>query len=263
MLAVTLCLQYGAPGRYTRQHPWHSTAFTAGGDLRPDHLARFARALEAIDALGMVAFVGYFYFGQDEHILAEAGVRRAVENASGWLLDAGHTNVVVDVVNECNVPRYEHEIMTPPRVHELIQQVKAIRRNGRRLPVGTSFTPGVAPTEAVVRELDLLLLHGNGCRVPGHLSYVLNRARAVPGARPQPLVVNEDDTFGFDDPGANLYQATALHASWGYYDNGPGTRGSLTPSNYHDGFQNPPINWAINTDLKRGFFGAVKEITGA
>src|SRR4051812_32658371 len=118
VLAVTLCLQYGAPGRYTRQHPWHSTAFTAGGDLRPDHLARFARALEAIDALGMVAFVGYFYFGQDEHILAEEGVRRAVENASGWLLDAGHTNVVVDVVNECNVPRYEHEIMTPPRVHE-------------------------------------------------------------------------------------------------------------------------------------------------
>ena len=48
---------------------------------------------------------GYFYFGQDEHILAEAGVRRAVQNATGWLLDAGHTNLLVDVVNECNVPR--------------------------------------------------------------------------------------------------------------------------------------------------------------
>lgn len=66
----------------------------------------------------------------------------------------------------------------------------------------------------------------------------------------------------FDRPDSNLLQATRLRVSWGYYDNGPGTLGSLTPSNYHDGFQNPPINWAINTDLKRAFFGQVKEITG-
>ena len=27
--------------------------------------------------------------------------------------------------------------------------------------------------------------------------------------------------------------------------------------------QNVPVNWTINTDRKRGFFGKVKEITGA
>jgi len=28
------------------------------------------------------------------------------------------------------------------------------------------------------------------------------------------------------------------------------------------GFQTPPVNWAINTDLKRAFFTRVAEITG-
>jgi hypothetical protein len=27
--------------------------------------------------------------------------------------------------------------------------------------------------------------------------------------------------------------------------------------------QNVPVNWGINTDRKRGFFGKVKEITGS
>jgi len=42
--------------------------------------------------------------------------------------------------------------------------------------------------------------------------------------------------------------------SWGYYDQGQ--------SNYRDGFQSPPTNWAINTGRKKAFFNKVAEIVG-
>jgi hypothetical protein len=49
---------------------------------------------------------------------------------------------------------------------------------------------------------------------------------------------------------------TALreHVSWGYFDPGK--------NDYDNGFQCPPINWSINTYLKRQFFTTVKEVTG-
>ena len=51
----------------------------------------------------MVAIVGYFYFGQDQRVKDEAAVRRAVTNATNWLLDGGYRNVLVEVDNECDV----------------------------------------------------------------------------------------------------------------------------------------------------------------
>ncbi len=92
--------------------------------------------------------------------------------------------------------------------------------------MGTSFTPGSAPTEAVSRGVDVVMLHGNGCRFPGQLTGVIHRARAVPSYTPKPLLINEDDKFAFDRPDSNLLQATRLRVSWGYPDNGPGTLGA-------------------------------------
>ena len=39
---------------------------------------------------------------------------------------------------------------------------------------------------------------------------------------------------------------------------GAGARGD-----YENGYQLVPVNWRINTERKRGFFGLVKEITGS
>ncbi len=48
--------------------------------------------------------MGYFYFGQDGHILGE-DVRCAGRwTATGWLLDQGYTNILVDVANERRAP---------------------------------------------------------------------------------------------------------------------------------------------------------------
>ncbi len=47
--------------------------------------------------------------------------------------------------------------------------------------------------------------------------------------------------------------ALASCASWGLYDQGT--------NNYHDGFQSPPVDWAINTQREQDFFRLVSEIT--
>jgi hypothetical protein len=87
----------------------------------------------------MVAILGIFYFGQDQNVKDEAAVKAAVDNTVDWVFDNGYRNSLIEVNNECNVRAYEHEILMPARVHELIERVKARTRGGRRLLVGTSY----------------------------------------------------------------------------------------------------------------------------
>lgn len=262
LLAMTLCLQGGCPESYRKIQPWVNTAFTAEGELRPAYLARLRRILDRLDELGMVAIVGLFYFAQDERLLDEQAVRAGVDNAVGWLLDNGYRNVVVEIANECDVPRYEHEVLQPGRIHELIEQARDITRNGRRLLVGTSYRGRSIPGEQVLAVSDLALLHGNGVVDPAFIAEMVARTRALDTYRPMPIVFNEDDHYQFDQPTNNLIVATENHASWGYFDAGPGAGGLGARSDYVEGYQNVPVNWRINTDRKRGFFGLVREITG-
>jgi hypothetical protein len=101
-------------------------------------MARLEKILDKADELGMVAIVGFFYFGQDQRVKDEEAVRRAVLNATNWILDKGYRNVLVEVNNECNIS-YDHEILKPRRITELIALVQRQERNGRRLLVSTSF----------------------------------------------------------------------------------------------------------------------------
>ena len=114
----------------------------------------------------------------------------------------------------------------------------------------------------MLRVADVALIHGNGVTDPAFIGEMVERTRAVPTYRGQPIVFNEDDHFDFEKPSNNMLVATKYHASWGYFDAGPGAGGSSARSDYVEGYQNVPVNWGINTDRKRGFFGKVKEITG-
>jgi len=253
LLAFTINLQGGSPQGYSKSQPWHNSAIAPTGELRPDYLGRLERILDRADELGMVAILGLFYFGQDHRLADEAAVRRAVDNAVDWVLDRDYRNVLIEVNNECNV-RYDHAILQPERVHELIEQVKSRQRDGRRLLVSTSYG-GTIPGENVVRAADFLLLHGNGVGEPERLAEMVRQTREVPGYRPMPIVVNEDDHFEFDQPRNNLMAAVSEYCSWGYFD--PGA------SDYLDGYQCPPVNWELSTARKREFFSRLKEITGA
>ena len=126
-------------------------------------------------------------------------VVRAVDRATDWIFDGGYKNVLIEVNNECDVA-YDHAILKPDRVHDLIEHVKARSREGRRLLVGTSYGGGTVPGENVVRSSDFLLMHGNGVRDPARIAAMVRAARAVPGYRPMPILFNEDDHFDFDRP---------------------------------------------------------------
>jgi len=255
LLGFTINLQGGSPEGYSKEQPWHNSAIEADGSLRTDYMQRLERVLNKADDLGMAVILGYFYFGQDERLRDEAAVLRAVDQATEWLLDRGYQNVLVEINNECNV-RYDHEILKPARVHELIERVKKrSERDGRRLLVGTSYGGGTIPGENVVRVSDFLLLHGNGVSEPDRIAGMVRKTRAVPGYSPKPILFNEDDHFAFDRPTNNFTAAITEHASWGYFDPGK--------NDYADGYQSPPVNWGINTKRKRAFFQLLADVSRA
>ncbi len=255
LLAFTVNLQGGSPEGYSKTQPWENTAIDPAGNLRPAYMERLSRVLARADELGMVVVVGYFYFGQDQRVKDEAAVRRAVENATNWLLGTGRRNILVEIANECSSGDYGHEILKPARVHELIEQAKSVTRNGRRLLVSTSFEGFVPATDNVVKASDFLLLHGNGPENPAGIRKLIRASRSVPSWRPMPVLINEDDHFRFNEPDNHMMAALSEYASWGYFDPGK--------SDYVEGNQCPPVNWGINTERKRQFCALLKEVTGA
>lgn len=255
LLAFTINLQGGSPTGYAQDQPWHNSALETDGALRPDYLGRLERILDKADALGMVVILGYFYFGQDQRLRDEAAVLRATDQATEWLFDRGYRNVLVEINNECNV-RYDHAVLRPERVHELIERVKSKARDGRRLLVSTSYGGGTIPKENVVRAADFLLLHGNGVSDPDRIAEMVRKTRAVPGYRPKPILFNEDDHFDFDQPKNNFSAAISERASWGYFDY------RMKGEGFDEGFQSVPVNWGISSARKRGFFRLLSEISG-
>jgi hypothetical protein len=255
LLAFTINLQGGSPEGYSKTQPWDTSGIAPDGSLYPAYMHRLGRILDRADELGMVAIVGYFYFGQDQRVKDEPAVRRAVANATDWLLEHGYRNVLVEIANETNVRAYDHDILKPPRIHELIDAVKGMTRNGYRLLAGTSWGGNAIPQANVVKVSDFLLIHGNGVKDPNRIAEMVRQTRAVEGYRSMPVLFNEDDHFDFDQPRNNMAAAISEYASWGYFD--PGA------SNYADGYQCPPVNWGINTDRKKSFFRFLREVTGS
>lgn len=257
LLAITVNFQGGSPEGYSKSQPWISGAFSEDGSLRPEFAARMKRVLDAADANGMAVILGYFYFGQDQRLKDEAAVIHATDEATNWILAGGWKNVLVEVNNETNIKAYDHDILRPARIHELIERVHNTERDGRHLLVGTSYGGGAIPKENVVRATDFLLLHGNGVKNPARINEMIKQTRAVAGYKPMPILFNEDDHENFDQPTNNFAAAIADHVSWGWFDFR--RKGEAL----EEGYQSPPVNWGISSARKRAFFGYLSEITGA
>src|ERR1043166_3508979 len=151
----------------------------------------------------MVVILGIFYFGQDERLKDETAVIRAVDQTVDWLFARGDRHVLIEINNECNV-RYDHAILKPDRVHELIARVRARTKDGHRFLVGTSYGGGRIPDDNVVKGSDFILLHGNGVSDPARIGEMVRKTRALPAWHPMPIVFNEDDHFDFDRPENNF-----------------------------------------------------------
>ena len=256
LLAFTINLQGGSPQGYSKDQPWHNSAIETDGSLRPDYLARLERILDKADQLGMVVILGYFYFGQDQRLRDEAAVLRATDNATRWLSEHAYQNVLVEINNECNV-RYDHPILRPERVHELIQRVREKAGRRRRLYAGTSYGGGALPKENVARVSDFLLLHGNGVSDPDQIAEMVRQTRRLPGYFPKPILFNEDDHFAFGQPKNHFVAAVSEHASWGYFDF------RMKGEGFNEGYQSVPVDWGIGSERKHGFFRLLAEMTGS
>lgn len=255
LLAFTINFQGGSPEGYSKVQPWINSAFRPDGSLRPEYLERMGRIIDFANELGMVVILGYFYFGQDQRLADEAAVIRAVDDATRWVLDRGWRNVIIEIDNECNV-KYDHEILKPARIHELIHRVKQASGSGDRLLVSTSYGGNKVPNENVVRAADFLLLHGNGVKDPKRIGELVKLTRQVPGYTPKPILFNEDDHFDFDAPSNNFTSAIEAYAGWGYFDY------RMKGEAFNDGYQSIPANWTISSARKAGFFRLLAEITG-
>jgi hypothetical protein len=254
MLAFTLNLQGGSPIGYGNR-AWINSTFDEKGNLREAYMNRLERILDRADELGMVVILGYFYFGQDQYLEDEAAVIRASDNATRWIQKKGYRNILVEINNETNV-RYDHPILQPDRVHELIRRVQESSSDGDRLLVGTSYGGDVIPLPNVVKEADYLLLHGNGVDDPARITAMVEATKSVEGYTPKPILFNEDDHYDFEQDENNLSAAVKAYASWGYFDF------RRSGEAFEEGYQSVPVEWGIHSDRKKAFFNKVKEITG-
>ncbi len=255
LLSFTLNLQGGSPFGYSQDQPWYNSAFFENGDLRSEYMDRVEKILDRADELGMVPILGLFYFGQDERLKDEKAVINAVDSVMDWLLGKGYKNVLIEINNECNI-RYDHEILKPGRVHELIERAKKKQKNGYGLYVSTSYGGGFVPLPNVVKSADYLLLHGNGVSDPNRIVGMVEETRKVEGYSPKPILFNEDDHFDFEKDRNNFVAAVSAYASWGYFDF------RKKDEEFEVGYQSVPVDWGINSERKKGFFDLLKEIVG-
>ena len=251
LLAFTINFQGGSPEGYSKGQPWDTGGYFPDGGLRPEYARRMQQIIDRADSLGMVVILGCFYFGQDQRLKDEAAVKNAVRQTLEWVKRRGYRNVLIEIANECNIPAYDHAIIKPDRMPELIN----LAREMKVAPVGTSWGGNKVPTAEVTAVSDFTLIHGNGVKDPNRIKRMVEETRALPTYRPMPILFNEDDHFDFDQPVNNFVKAVEAYASWGYFDPGK--------SDYEDGYQCPPVNWGLNTPRKKAFFQLLKEMTGA
>jgi hypothetical protein len=255
LLSFTINLQGGNPRGYSTDQPWYNSAYYEDGSLRADYMNRLELILTRADELGMVPILGLFYFGQDEHMKNEAAIRNGINNVLNWLLVRNYRNVLIEINNECDI-NYDHDILKPERVGELIEMVKQKTRNGFRYYAGTSFSGGAIPVPSVISVSDFILMHGNGVSNPDDILAMVQKVRDSHAYTPKPVLFNEDDHYGFDSDWNNFSAALKGYASWGYFDY------RRTNESFENGYQSVPVDWGIDSDRKKAFFTLLKEITG-
>jgi len=255
LLSFTINLQGGSPQGYSKDQPWYNSAFYEDGTLIPSYMSRLEKILDKADELGMVPIVGLFYFGQDEKLKDEKAVINAVNKTLDWLFKKSYRNILIEINNECNI-EYNHKILQPERVHELIELVKNRKEKGYRFYAGTSYGGGFIPLPNVIKSSDFILIHGNGVGNPDDIAAMVDKTRKVEGYTPKPILFNEDDHFDFEKEHNNFTAAIKNYASWGYFDY------RMKDESFEEGYQSVPVDWGINSERKKGFFELLKDITG-
>ncbi len=254
--SFSLNMQGGSPTGYGNFN-FLNPGFHPDGSLMEPYMKRLDKILKKADELQMVVFLGIFYFGQDQNLKDEQAIIVATNNLVDWLFEKEYRNVIIEINNETNPKSYDHEILKPNRVYELVKMVRNKEKKGYRYLVTTSSPAPLPLIKSVVDESDLILFHANALRTTQKFQNKIEEAKEIKGNRKMPIVINEDDNYGFVGDTCHFEIAIKNHISWGYFDY---RRKGV--SDTKEGFQSVPVDWRINSENKKAFFNKVKELTG-
>ncbi len=245
--SFTLNMQGGQPGGFENwyQH-FINRGYNEDGTLHPGYMKRLKRILDKADDMGMIVMLGYFYWGQDQHLKSKESVLAATRNLTEWLVEQNYTNVLVEVSNECDIATTSHEILYYRRVHELVRLVQEVSQG--KLLASASMVVHPTQTNAMLDTCDYVLFHGNGVNDPMEIRSIAKAIRENPHYRGTPLVVNEDDHFDFEKDVNNMKECVRHKIGWGYFD--------------WPGYQKVPNSWEIDTPRKKAFFDLLQEMVG-
>jgi hypothetical protein len=253
LLAVTVCLQ-GGGAIYTRPFPYEqyiNSAYDPQGHLKPSYMARLERILDRAAELEMAVILGLAYFGADQRYIESLGaVRTMTDELVDWLAERDYRHVLIEIANErTHIRTRGGNVEALELMERMRERSAAAYRDGFRLLCSTSLGGGGMHDEAHLRAMDFILVHGNGQSPEQHVEMIRAiRESEAWREQPKPIVFNESHTDT-----SSLWACAEEHASWGYFDQGT--------NNYRDGYQTPPVDWGINTEQKRRFFGLLREIT--
>ena len=255
LLAFTLNMQGGSPYGYGNKK-CINPGFHSDGRLMIPYMNRLENILRKADELNMVVILGLFYFGQDQFLKDEKAVINAVRNVRNWQLKKGYQNVMIEIANECDHKDYDHAILRPDRISELINLVKDKKKNGNRLLASTSFTGRKVPNDPVIKASDFLLIHGNGAKNTADIQRLIDHTKASKAYQNIPIINNEDDHYDFEKETNNMIVSIKNYVSWGYFD-----FRFKGETDINEGYQTIPVNWDISSTRKKAFFAKLREIT--
>jgi len=277
LLSFTVNLQ-GGGHIYVKPYPYDeyiNSAYDPQGDLKPAYMDRMARIIRRADELGMAPMLSLSYFGMDHrYIEGPDAVLRMADNVVDWLAEQGFRNVLIEITNErMGIMTKAGEVNALELISRMRERWDAGHAHGPKLLLTTSQGGGGAlPSAELVQVADYVINHGNGQSPESHARMVKatrETVRQVHGSpEAMPIVFNDAGPWWevdeMDKWMSAMRECVERHASWGYFTQGTGEidGNRRVDEPYVTGYQTPPVNWGINTEEKRRFFGKLKEITG-
>ena len=274
VLAINVSLQGGNPGygkavpeiqrertaRLGRGKGSLISAFLPDGSLKPAWTGRLLRLQRALDQRGMVLDLMYFFEGQNGVLRDSDAIRRAVINATDWLIRHNCRNVIIEIANEYDLEDWEYDLWIPNHIGELIELARSRFTPDFRLPIGAS-TKGTAVSSAIGDHADLAMVHGN-TRPPEEKRKRVAELFAdskVPG----PIFMDEDDNgkdttaANFDKEIASLDAVWQSGGSWGYM---PWRQVQMFPFRFYLPKGGPKLNNDLSLEQRdQAYFLAVLE----
>jgi hypothetical protein len=202
--AFTLNLQGGHAGYEGAVN----SAFRPDGTLRTDYTNRIKRVINECDRRGMIVILGLFYQRQDQILLDEQAVKRAVVNAVTWVKENGLTNVVIEIANEYDHNGFDHDIIETAEGE--VELIRLARKTAPGLLVSTSGLGHGGMNDLIAREADFILIHFNGTKVED----IPKRIDALKKYN-KPIVCNEDDKLA-QEAALALQASVENGCSWGF-----------------------------------------------